>query len=46
MREIVVDVQRVSKSFGSEQVLEDVTLQLMRGKSTASSGGTAAAKPC
>ena len=32
MREIVVDVQHVSKSFGSEQVLEDVTLQLMRGK--------------
>lgn len=32
MRKIVVDVQHVSKSFGSEQVLEDVTLQLMRGK--------------
>ena len=32
MREIVVNVQHVSKSFGSEQVLEDVTLQLMRGK--------------
>ena len=32
MREIVVDVHNVSKSFGSEQVLEDVTLQLMRGK--------------
>ena len=32
MREIVVDVQHVSKSFGSEQVLEDVTLQMMRGK--------------
>ena len=32
MREIVVDVQHVSKSFGSEQVLEDVTLRLMRGK--------------
>lgn len=32
MREIVVDVQHVSKSFGSEQVLENVTLQLMRGK--------------
>ena len=32
MRKIVVDVQHVSKSFGSEQVLENVTLQMMRGK--------------
>ena len=32
MPEIVVDVQHVSKSFGSEQVLENVTLQMMRGK--------------
>ncbi|MBR0219653.1 MAG: ATP-binding cassette domain-containing protein [Clostridia bacterium] len=32
MSDIVVDVQRISKSFGNEKVLKDVSLQLERGK--------------
>ena len=32
MNNIIVDVQKISKSFGSEQVLKDVSLQLEKGK--------------
>lgn len=32
MSDIVVDVQRISKSFGNEKVLKDVSLHLERGK--------------
>lgn len=32
MSDIVVDVQTISKSFGNEKVLEEVALQLERGK--------------
>ena len=32
MSDIVVDVQRISKPFGNEKVLKDVSLQLERGK--------------
>ena len=46
MNNIIVDVQKISKSFGSEQVLKDVSLQLEKEKSTASSGATEAEKRC
>ena len=32
MNNVIVDVQKISKSFGSEQVLKDVSLQLEKGK--------------
>ena len=32
MSDIVVDVQKISKSFGNEKVLKEVALQLERGK--------------
>lgn len=32
MNDIVVDVQQVNKSFGNEQVLKNVSLQLEKGK--------------
>ena len=32
MSDIVVDVQKISKTFGNERVLKDVSLQLERGK--------------
>ena len=46
MNDIVVDVQQVNKSFGNEQVLKNVSLQLEKGKYTVSSDATAAEKRC
>ena len=45
MNDIVVDVQQVNKSFGNEQVLKNVSLQLEKGN-TVSSDATAAEKRC